>query len=269
MKNNCTMLVCTCDTYEDTWEPFFKSLKKYWKNFNMPIVLNTESKDYKMEGLDIQTFHLFENKKVRWGERLIEHLKRIDTKYIFFMLDDFFLVKPVNTDVIEQCYEWMEKDDNIAVFSFHRVDDPTNIPSEKYSNFDRRAQKGMYRMNCQAALWRKDRLIKFIKKYESPWDWEIYGTIRSARFKDEFYAIREGLEEPLDYNMYSQGTGICRGKWVKEVVEPLFKELDVHVDFSIRGFCDGSDVTVNVKRTFLQKVKERLKRYRAIIQSWL
>ena len=264
---DCTMVVSSCDKYDDTWEALFKSIKKYWANFDMPIVLNTESKKFNMEGLDIKCYSLFKNKNVPWGKRLKEHLKRIDTEFIFFMLDDFFLVEPVDTKVIEDCLKWMKEDENIAVFSFHRVDDKNNIPSDKYPNFDKRPQDGMYRLNCQAAIWRKDKLIKYIKDSYNPWDFEIYGSIRSRKFKDEFYAIREGLKEPLNYCMYSHGTGICRGKWVKSVVEPLFKELDIKMDFSKRGFTDENDDTVLTHQTFFQKIRSRIKYYIAIIES--
>lgn len=267
MKKDCTMIVCSCDSYSDTWEPLFKSIKKYWENFDMPIVLNTETKTYQMEGLKIKCLQLFKNKKVNWGERFIEHLKRIDTEFVFLMLDDYFLVEPVDTTVINNCLNWMRENSNIAVFSFHRVDDPNNTPSEKYTNFDRRPQNGMYRLNCQAAIWRRERLLKFLKKNESPWDFEIYGSIRSSKYKDEFYSIREGVKEPLNYNMVSHGTGICRGKWVKSIVEPLFKELDVKVDFSKRGFTDENDDTILTNRNFKDKIIGKIKYLKARIES--
>ena len=46
------LLVNSCDKYEDLWAPFFTLLKKYW-NPEYPIVLNTESKDFNFEGLNI------------------------------------------------------------------------------------------------------------------------------------------------------------------------------------------------------------------------
>ena len=267
MKNNCTMLVCSCDTYEDTWEPFFKSLKKYWKNFNMDIVLNTESKDYKIEGLNIKTFNLFKDKKVPWGERLIEHLNRIDTEYIFFMLDDFFICENVNEKMINDCFKWMDENNNIAVFSFHRVEDSNNIKSDKYNNFELRPRNGEYRLNCQAAIWRRKDLIKYIKKNESPWDFEIYGSIRSRKYKEEFYTLCPGVKEPINYNMVEDGTGIVRGKWVESIVVPLFKEIDVKIDFSKRGFNTGK--LVDKKRTLKDKFICKYKKMVAYIESIL
>jgi hypothetical protein len=60
MKNNnfCTIIVNSCDAYDDTWYPFFKLLKKYWPNCKFPIVLNTETKKFEYEGLDIKVINL-------------------------------------------------------------------------------------------------------------------------------------------------------------------------------------------------------------------
>lgn len=268
MIKECTMILCTCDAYEDTWIPFFACLEKYWPDFDMPVVINTESKSFKYKKFNIKTFNLFQDRKVPWGERLIEHLKRIETKYVLFMLDDFFLARQVNVETISDCITWMEENDNIAVFSFHRVDDEKNLSSDKYVDFELRPRNGQYRFNCQAAVWRRERLIEFVKKNESPWDWEIFGSIRSRKFNDEFYSLIDGVEEPLFYNMYANGTGICRGKWVKNVVVPLFDELELNIDYSIRGFSNDDETTVD-RRTLIQKCMTKLKKLRAYIQSLL
>lgn len=267
MNKDCTMVVSTCDTYDDTWEAFFKCIKKNWPKFDMPIILNTESKKYDVDGLNIKCFSMFKDVKVPWGKRLKEHLKKVETEFVFFMLDDYFLVEKVDTKIIDKCINWMKKDKNIAVFSFHEVKDKNNIPSEKYENFDLRPIKGEYRLNCQAAVWRKDILIECIKDEYSPWDFEIYGSVRARKFKQEFYTLREGVKEPLNYCMHHLGTGICRGKWVKSVVVPLFKELKIKMDFSKRGFVDETDDSVVTYRTFMQKVQGKIKYYKALIES--
>ena len=49
-----TMLVNSCDAYEDLWQPFFTLLKRYFAPLDMRILLNTESKDFRFEGLNIE-----------------------------------------------------------------------------------------------------------------------------------------------------------------------------------------------------------------------
>lgn len=56
MKNtsDLTIVVCSCDKYEDLWYPYFEIFKKNWSDCKYPIVLNTESKNYYHDGLHIQ-----------------------------------------------------------------------------------------------------------------------------------------------------------------------------------------------------------------------
>ena len=48
-----SVLVNTCDKFEDCWNPFFKLFCMYWQDYKGKIYLNTEYKDYSFPGLDI------------------------------------------------------------------------------------------------------------------------------------------------------------------------------------------------------------------------
>lgn len=58
LENNCTLLVNSCDSYEDCWNGFFDLLLIQWQDFNMKVVLNTETKTYSHDGLSIETMRL-------------------------------------------------------------------------------------------------------------------------------------------------------------------------------------------------------------------
>lgn len=47
-----SVLVNTCDKFEDCWNPFFQLFSLYWQDYKGTIYLNTE-KDYSFDGLDI------------------------------------------------------------------------------------------------------------------------------------------------------------------------------------------------------------------------
>lgn len=260
MKNyNCTFLINSCDANDDIWKPFFMCLEKNWSDMSWPVVLNTESKSYKYKDYDIKTFSLFSNRKDKWSQRLRETLEKIDTEYIFFILDDFFITEPVDSGFIKKCFNWMDDNQNISVFSFHPVVDDKNIVSKEYKGFEKRPYFGEYKLNCQAAVWRRKRLIAFLKDDESPWDFEIYGSIRVGGFEDDFYVLDRDLKDPIEYNMVKGGTGLVRGKWSAKVVVPLFKELGLDVDFSKRGFIN-EDYFDKDERTFFEKIYHKIKR---------
>ena len=49
-KENITIIVNTCDRFEDCWNPFFILLEKFWTNCQHPIILTTFDKKYDYSG---------------------------------------------------------------------------------------------------------------------------------------------------------------------------------------------------------------------------
>lgn len=264
MENLCTILVNTCDKYEDCWNPFFTLLKKYWKNIKYPIVLNTESKSFNFPGLDIKSFGMYkDNKKVAWGERMIKTLKKIDSKYIIFMLDDFFITDYVDEDKLNEVIKWMKEDSNIAVFSFNVVEDnKLDIPSNKYYGYALRDKKGPYRFNCQAAIWRRDVLIKIFRKHESPWEWELIGNSRSVRFKEEFYTLVDVKNMIFKYDY--KNIGIVRGRWKLPDVKIFFEKEGINIDYDIRN---KNIIDIKPSMRIIDRIIRKIKYYITRVRS--
>ena len=262
MKNNVTILVNSCDAYDDAWVPFFELFKKYWPNCEYPVVLNTESKDYVDEALNVKTFNLYKSTdNVPYGERFIEHLKRIDSKYIITLMDDFFIRDFVDTEKIKRYISVMENDKDIAYIAFASKPDKYNIDDNKVEDCILRPRYGEYKINLQSGLWRKDKLMKCIKAHESPWEFETKGSIRTFETKDKFYAVKEDDLSPINYGKKAGLTwGIVRGKWVKDDVDPFFKANNIEIDYSKRGVFDP-DNFVDITKNKQTSVKRDIKSY--------
>lgn len=247
---NCTLLVCSCDKYSDLWYPFFTMLKKNWPEFDMQIVLNTESKSFHYEGLNIKTFNLYKiGENVPWGQRLIEHLDKINTEYVLFMLDDFFIESKVDSQKIDECISWMDKDKNIATFGL--VSMPLRcIDDNKYPGFSRRTQNGDYRLNCQAALWRTKLLKSYIRPHEAPWHFETLGSKRSRRYKEKFYMYKgDNTKKIINYDWYNGGA-IHRGKWTISGAR-IIQNNEFNLDINDRGICtDNQHSSIKTKTKF-------------------
>lgn len=255
MKKDCSVLVCSCDKYNDTWDIFFKCLEQNW-NCPYELYLNTESFDYKYSGN--LSINVLKTGHKEWGKRLKTALKTIDTEYVIFLLDDFFLTEKVDVTKLNHCIDWMNNNPKISVFSFYRTK-TNNIKSTKYPGFEKRPKKCEYKLNCQAAIWRRKKLISYIRNHENPWDWELLGSVRASRYKEEFYSIMESEKSPFVYNAI-YGGGVHRGKWVKEVMIPLTQKYNIDVDFSIRGFNEENKQTMSSKKNkFYKRVQNRLK----------
>lgn len=235
VDSDCTVLVSSYDGGEDLWSGFFTLYKKYW-HVNFPIVLNTESKNFSFDGLDIKTFNSFKsNSNVSWAMRLKKTLELINTNYIIFLLEDYWLEREVDNTIINNSLEWIKKDNNIACFCFQPIEDDNNVDSIKYPFYQLRPKKGPYIFNCQASLWDRKKLMKLLRFHESAWDWELYGSLRSSKFSYDFYTLKPDMQPPFQYHRGLGGV-VHGGKWIKNIAEPICKKHDIKVNFDERGY---------------------------------
>lgn len=270
---NCSIIVNTCDAYEDAWSPFFKILKAEWPECDMPIYVNTESKVCKVDDFEVTTLNILEGKKsdIPWGERLIDALKRIDTDYVLFMLEDFFIQERVKNDIIENCIRWMDEDENIATFLlvsaglYARSDYERNKEkSEKYPGFGLREKTDKFLLSAGPGIWRREDLIKLTKPFESPWVWEGYGSLRAAKYPKEFYCRKVDGESAFVYDVV-RGGAIHRGLWVGCIVRPLLEKHNIDLDLNVRGVDeDWLEHPPVVKFSLKRKICNGFKRIRSL-----
>lgn len=225
-----TLVVSSCDKYEDAWYPYFELLKKYWPEHPEKIALITETKQYSTEGLNIKTYNYPES--YTWSERLYRTLEAIDTRYIIFSLEDFFLLNYVKQEKIDKCIEWMEEDNNIAECRLYGTDIPELQKTDKYDDFYI-ADAGMaYRVDTQVALWNKEALMSFIDLSETPWQFEKNASIRSFLSDKKFLWYHVDNLENVDNMIFPYkieqcfGYGIAWGKWLWNNKE-LFKKNNI------------------------------------------
>ena len=248
-EDNCTMVISTCDAYEDLWDPFFKILAYTWPDIDIPVVLNTEHKTYCTENISKLRVHNQKGEgELSWSKRLKDTLEDIDSKYIIFMLDDFFAKSPIDVARIRQCFEWMEADKRVAVFSFMQTKREGNKPSKMYEGFEKRPRCGDYIYNCQAALWNRQCLIDALADNENPWQWELLGSYRAYRdFGHDYYSLMPESGYVIDYIDFIRGRAlgglpVCRGRWYMDCVAPIFDKYGVQVDYSIRGEITADEI---------------------------
>lgn len=235
MKPKCTILVNSCDAYEVLWKPFFLVLRDKWKDLNYNIVLNTETKEFSLDGLEITTLSLGpETSERQWGKRLLETLEHIDTEYVINLFDDFILESPVDQNRIEQCLDWMEEHREIAVFYLMNIPQP-NQEDSRFPGFDIVPQGQNYRLNSAPAIWCKEKLMEFTGEHDTPWAWEFFGSTRTYHTEDLFYCINKETQPVYEY-AHKLGGAIHRGKWVRSVIEPVVEKYHLDIDLEERGF---------------------------------
>lgn len=241
------IIINTCDAYEDVWQLFFSAFKEYWPECAYKIVINTESKPFYLDHVNV-TAHASSlvGKPDKWGLRLKETLIACDSKYVTMLYDDFILEGKVNVKLIERCTHWLDCNQDTTVFYFTHNPANVNIDDHRYEHFDAIPQRGDYKLNSAPAVWRCDKLLNYIEDDDTPWAWEYFGSYRAYKNKEKFYSIKKEYENIYPYN-YGMGGAIYRGKWVGKIVIPLIEKYNLKIDVSQRGLADG--VQQNNKRS--------------------
>lgn len=236
--NDVTILVNSCDKYEDAWEPFFRLFHINWKDCPYKIVLNTETKNFYCDFMDVRTVNFYS--KGSWSKRLKNVLKQIDSEYVLYFLEDFFLESPVNVDSFNKALELMKKDENIGYIGLKYNQGYTFKELGKTKSEEPFLDKDdlitYNRINSMTALWRKEWLISLLRMHESPWDFEKYGSIRSRRSDKKVLIINNNVCAPVfHYEIdVKYGMGIYGGKWL-ENNKQLFDKHDIKVNFENLG----------------------------------
>lgn len=216
MKNY-TLLVSSCDTYSDLWEPFFTLLKKYWPTINSPVYLISDSKKYTFEGFDIRCPLNYKNSNSTWSERLLKSLDEVKTEYVILLLDDFWLKESVNVSLIDKFVNYMSKDNNIGYICLRsQPGDTSDKPSNDFKELNCYGRKNSYRINAQVGLWRKSFLKKILRKHENAWQFEWYGSIRSNFYDKALYYIKPEFNNIFSYD---SGGVVFRGKFIRSYID--------------------------------------------------
>ena len=216
---------------------------------DMQIILNTETEFFEYPPYDIVCVHQEEKRKTTWARRIIHALKEVKTQYVLLFLEDFWLKERVDDLFFRRTIQWMDDNPDVANFSFYPCLPGENIQDDRFDRFERRPQKCRYKFNCQVGLWRTSELIGFFREHESPWDWELFGSIRAGRCKKAFYTLKENASLVFNYGDNLKGCIVCRGKWVKDEVIPLAEKYGLSIDYSLRGFYDFSQNKKQKNRT--------------------
>ena len=255
--NNLTIIVNTSDNFEDCWAPFFKLFFKYWPNCEIPIILNTEKKQFIHNGNNILSsqVNLNFNRRLTWSECLIEVLKKVETPLILYMQEDYFIDNPVNVRLINDFVNLMTTDKTVKYIGLTNFG---NLPPFIVYPNDLRLRKvsksAKYRISTQAAIWSKETLMSYLRVNENGWMFEIFGTQRAKRKDDLFLTVNREMFVGYNQIISYQPTGIIKGKWLSTIPK-FFETEEIKMDFSIRGFYKNPNTLIRKFETFNKLIK--------------
>lgn len=265
-----SIIVNTCDGFEDCWMPFFTLFSIYWPDFSGKIYLNTEYKNYLYPGLNIYsvkgcaTHNFPKSKRATWSQCFKWALESIETNIVLYLQEDYFFKGKVKNEIVDHFVELMICDENIKCI--HLTDQAVlSSGKSEYDYLDNVAIKQKYRVSCQAALWRKDELLEILRTRENAWNFEHFGSMRSSLLGHRYFVVDKSWVKLNEFEIVPYiFTGIVKGRWIREA-KTLFDDNGIEMDFSKRGFVDEP---FERKRTLRSVAKNRYNMYIMPVINW-
>lgn len=270
--NDLAVVVCSCDKYKSVWDPYFTLFEKYFTSPPKDIYLLTEIAEVPFEISSTWCeksggVHVINSTEKCWSKRIKDGLRQIKNQYILFCLEDYFLQDFVKTDTIEKALCWMNENENIsAVRIFPFWESFTNEWPKYKDNFFVIDRNYKERVNAQAAIWRRERLIEILNNNETAWQFEVLASNRSR--KDPYlylgYHAPAELKGIFPYQIAQvNGCGITSGKWLWN--NPvLFEKNNIECDFSELGIMSEKKWIRNYKSKLLRVYRRVVKFFRIV-----
>lgn len=236
-KMDLSILCCSCDKYEDVWKPMFEMFDKYWDNCPYDIYLMTNQKQFNHD--KVKTITTGEDKS--WSIAFKHALKKINSEYVFIIMEDYLLQSKVHTSDFENAIKYM-KNENLDCLRLYPCPGPDKELGEMSNGITVGLvdENAMYRISLQAAIWKKSYIMTLIDEKDSAWQFEHLGTKRSSVDGSKIASVYKNNK--LIFNYYC--TGVIQGYWVKEAVE----------------LCKKNGVNVNLTKIPMETLKVRYKR---------
>jgi hypothetical protein len=225
------VLVVSCDAYADLWRPFFEVFWRRWPDCPFPVYLGSNHLRYDDDR--VTTIGVGDDRS--WADGVRHMLDGIDSEYVIFFLEDFLLLRQVDTARIRRMLDLAIRN-RVGCLRLTRYSAPFDLPSLPVPGSDevgRVAEGHPYRVSAQVAVWRTDVLRSLLAPGFSPWDFEMLGSPLSERLGEAFWEVRSTA---IHYDH-----AVEKGRWKPEGVA-ICEAAGVSIDASARGMFSTAEL---------------------------
>ena len=251
LNSKLTILINSCEQFSDMWPNIFNLYEKNWSNHPTLKVITGGTKDtlYPKES--------FLEYDGEMSDRLLKAIDEVKTKYIFLSFDDYYPIKPVCKDKIQQIVNVLE-DNN---YDYCRIFNKPKIKGKKIDQIKYQVMPltNYYEVNFYPSIWKVSSLKNVLKQNEVIWKLEARLT---RRCKEQNFTCccvhNKGIFDFIDV--------VRKGKYLRNAYRYL-KRSDLYIsDRKKRGVWETiklntrifvSDHTSPKMKNFLKKVFRR------------
>ena len=165
-----TILINSCYKFSDMWNNIDVLYNRFWVN-HPALYIVTDKNDVKKNIDNLLCFDL------EMTNRIIESIKTIKTKYVFFSFDDYYPIKEVNDNAIRELISIMEEQN----IDYCRIFDDPKIKGKKIGElgYSFLSLNRIYEVNFYPSIWKKESLLSVLKENEEIWKAEARITKRA------------------------------------------------------------------------------------------
>jgi hypothetical protein len=167
-----------------------------------------------------------------WASNMQVALEQIDTPYILYLQEDYFLTHPVDAARLASDIAYAIAQD-AASFCFFDLSLLEADFGTKHERFGVVPEDSKGRTRLQTTLWKRDVFASLLRSGETAWDMEARASERTRGLLMLSYATNENL--PIPYLM----SGIVRALWTPEAVA-LCREHDFTIRPAFRSLDPGT-----------------------------
>ena len=227
MRNkDCTVLVTSCDAYQDVERPFIAPFRKYWPDCPFELVLVTETADCpdSEANRDAPRFDRIHatGKGKNWCQMLAEALTQIETPYVLLLMNDYLLTSPVDTLGFQRRLAQAKMFD---AANLRLNPNPKGRISWRGSDLLEYPKNTAYCVTCQTGIWNKSYLMKLADQNRSAWEFERLGSFMVGDEPRPLLVTREKEFPFID--------AVHKGYWEEAGIE-LCRRNGIPIDFTAR-----------------------------------
>ena len=205
-----SVVVSSCDAFKECWEPFIYSIDKYWNDCPWEIYIISNHKTILSE--KVKFIGVGEDKG--WASNLKIALNQIDSNYIVYLHEDYFLNGKVDSAVIAEHINFCAKNDVDYLRLFGPFFDEFAIEGTNYSQSPKSKP---YRLCLRNAIWRKEAFETILIDGNSGWEfeWNIEKYIEKAKLKINSIVLQSQYYPALAIPTLNH-TAVHKGMWTQE-----------------------------------------------------
>jgi hypothetical protein len=165
-----------------------------------------------------------------WSANLLAALERLQSPYVLYFQEDYWILAPVDTGRIREYVGHMERRGLHYLRLLAKPEPDRDFADDaRLGIID--AATGTYRTSLQASLWRREVLQALLAPAESPWQFELAGTERSRRYGDTFLSVKRRAGDDFHWGIRYLCSAINAGRWYRAARSYARRE-GLSVDFS-------------------------------------